>query len=233
VYYQFTEAIQGMGEACRKFETPVTGGNVSFYNQNPDGPVNPTPTIGMVGLLEQIDNKMTLGFKSEEDEIYLLGAITNDLGCSEYLHRLCGVSYSPAPYFELEGEYALQQLVSSLIAAKLIASAHDVSEGGLMTTLLEKSFVAGRGFVVKSPERAHDGKPLRADACWFGEGQSRVVVSVPVAQRTAFLQHVAKGPVPVTMLGRVEGHTVCVDGQSWGQVSDWQHLYDTAIESQL
>ncbi|MFM8711717.1 MAG: phosphoribosylformylglycinamidine synthase subunit PurL, partial [Sphingomonadales bacterium] len=101
VYYQFTEAIQGMGEACRKFDTPVTGGNVSFYNQNPEGPVQPTPTIGMVGLLEQIDRKMTLGFKDEEDEIYLLGAITNDLGCSEYLHRLCGVTHSPAPYFEL------------------------------------------------------------------------------------------------------------------------------------
>jgi phosphoribosylformylglycinamidine synthase len=233
VYYQFTEAIQGMGEACRKFDTPVTGGNVSFYNQNPDGPVHPTPTIGMVGLLEQIDSKMTLGFKNEDDEIYLLGATTNDLGCSEYLHRICGVTHSPAPYFELEGEYALQQLVASLINAKLIASAHDVSEGGLMTTLLEKSFVSGKGFTVKSIERAMDGKPLRADACWFGEGQSRVVVSVPVAHRTAFLQHVAKGPVPVTLLGRVEGHTVCIDGQSWGAVSEWQHRYDTAIEAQL
>jgi phosphoribosylformylglycinamidine synthase len=233
VYYQFTEAIQGMGEACRKFDTPVTGGNVSFYNQNPDGPVHPTPTIGMVGLLEQIDNKMTVGFKNEEDEIYLLGAITNDLGCSEYLHRLCGVTHSPAPYFELDGEYALQQLVASLIDAQLIASAHDVSEGGLITTLLEKSFVAGKGFSVNSPERALDGKPLRADACWFGEGQSRVVVSVPIAHRTAFLQHVAKGSVPVTLLGRVEGNTVCLDGQSWGAVSDWQHRYDTAIEAKL
>ncbi|MFM8806018.1 MAG: phosphoribosylformylglycinamidine synthase subunit PurL [Sphingomonadales bacterium] len=233
VYYQFTEAIQGMGEACRKFDTPVTGGNVSFYNQNPEGPVHPTPTIGMVGLLEQIDRKMTLGFKDEEDEIYLLGAITNDLGCSEYLHRLCGVTHSPAPYFELEGEYALQRLVSSLIDAKLIASAHDVSEGGLMTTLLEKSFVSGKGFMVKSIERALDGKPLRADACWFGEGQSRVVVSVPLKHRTAFLQHVAKGPVPVTLLGQVAGNTVCIDGESWGTVSDWQHRYDTAIEAKL
>jgi phosphoribosylformylglycinamidine (FGAM) synthase-like enzyme len=103
----------------------------------------------------------------------------------------------------------------------------------LITTLLEKSFVAGKGFSVNSPERALDGKPLRADACWFGEGQSRVVVSVPIAHRTAFLQHVAKGPVPVTLLGRVEGNTVCIDGQSWGAVSDWQHRYDTAIEAKL
>ncbi|MFM7646283.1 MAG: phosphoribosylformylglycinamidine synthase subunit PurL [Sphingomonadales bacterium] len=233
VYYQFTEAIQGMGEACRKFNTPVTGGNVSFYNQNPDGPVQPTPTIGMVGLLEHLNSKMTLGFNNEEDEIYLLGTVTNDLGCSEYLHRICGVSHSPAPFFELENEFALQGLVSSLISAKLIASAHDVSEGGLITTLLEKSFVSGRGFRVKGPERAHDGKPLRADACWFGEGQSRVVVSVPAIHRTAFLQHVAKGPVPVTLLGRVEGRSIYVDDQPWGTVSDWQHRYDSAIEQQL
>ena len=233
VYYQFTEAIQGMGAACRKFDTPVTGGNVSFYNQNPDGPVFPTPTIGMVGLLEHLDNKMTLGFKSDEDEIYVLGTITNDLGCSEYLHRLCGVTHSPAPYFVLDEEYALQQLVASLVEAKLIASAHDVSEGGLITTLLEKSFSGGRGFNVKSPERAHDGKPLRADACWFGEGQSRVVVTVPAELRTAFLQHVAKGPVPVTSLGRVEGQSVLVDGNNWGAVVDWQRRYDTTIENQL
>jgi phosphoribosylformylglycinamidine (FGAM) synthase-like enzyme len=102
-----------------------------------------------------------------------------------------------------------------------------------MTTLLEKSFSGGRGFNVKSPERAHDGKPLRADACWFGEGQSRVVVTVPAELRTAFLQHVAKGPVPVTSLGRVEGQSVLVDGNNWGAVVDWQRRYDTTIENQL
>jgi phosphoribosylformylglycinamidine synthase len=233
VYYQFTEAIQGMGAACRKFDTPVTGGNVSFYNQNPDGPVFPTPTIGMVGLLENIDSKMTLGFKEEGDEIYLLGTVTNDMGCSEYLHRLCGVTHSPAPYFELDEEYAVQRLITSLIDARLISSAHDVSEGGLITTLLEKSFVKGLGFSVKGPERANDGKPLRADACWFGEGQSRVVVSVPAQNRNAFLQHVAQGPVPITLLGQVTGNFVLVDGANWGAVADWQHRYDSAIESYL
>jgi phosphoribosylformylglycinamidine synthase len=233
VYYQFTEAIQGMGAACRKFDTPVTGGNVSFYNQNPDGPVFPTPTIGMVGLLENIDSKMTLGFREEGDEIYLLGTVTNDLGCSEYLHRLCGVTHSPAPYFELDEEYAVQRLITSLIDARLISSAHDVSEGGLITTLLEKSFVKGLGFSVKGPERANDGKPLRADACWFGEGQSRVVVSVPAQNRNAFLQHVAQGPVPITLLGQVTGNFVLVDGANWGAVADWQLRYDSAIESYL
>ena len=94
-----------MGEACRKFDTPVTGGNVSFYNQNPDGPVYPTPTIGMVGLLEDVADKMTLDFKEDGQLIYLLGESTDDINCSEYLHQICGVEYSPAPYFDLDEEF--------------------------------------------------------------------------------------------------------------------------------
>ena len=111
VYYQFVHAIKGMGEACRKFDTPVTGGNVSFYNQNPDGPVYPTPTIGMVGLVEDMSKAMTLNFKEEGDVIFVVGALKNDINCSEYLHNICGVQYSPAPYFEIDEEYNLQQTV--------------------------------------------------------------------------------------------------------------------------
>ena len=233
VYYQFTEAIQGMGEACRKFDTPVTGGNVSFYNQNPDGPVYPTPTIGMVGLLEEVDKKMTLPFKEEGDEIYLLGKLMNDLGCSLYLHHLKDVSHSPAPHFEIEDEFALQQLILSLIKEGHIASAHDISEGGLITTLLEKSFTGGLGFDVSTPEKASDGKPLRVDACWFGEAQSRVVVTVSPAQRTAFLQHVAAGRTPVTLLGRVTKEEIKVDQESWGAVNEWKEVYETSIENYL
>ena len=109
VYYQFVNAIKGMGEACIKFDTPVTGGNVSFYNQTPDGPVYPTPTIGMVGLLDNVDNKMTMDFKKAGDIIYLVGQSSNDINSSEYLHKIHGVEFSPAPYFDLEEEFALQQ----------------------------------------------------------------------------------------------------------------------------
>ncbi len=119
VYYQFVYAIKGMGEACLKFDTPVTGGNVSFYNQGPDGPVYPTPTIGMVGLLEDISKKMTLDFKQEGDIIYQVGNSRNDIGSSEYLHKICGVEFSPAPYFELDEEFRVQQAVSSLITWRL------------------------------------------------------------------------------------------------------------------
>jgi phosphoribosylformylglycinamidine synthase len=96
VYYQFVHAVKGMGEACRKFDTPVTGGNVSFYNQSPDGPVYPTPTIGMVGLVEDLAKKMTLDFKANGDAIFLLGQIQNDMACSEYVHKILGVPQSPA-----------------------------------------------------------------------------------------------------------------------------------------
>jgi phosphoribosylformylglycinamidine synthase len=96
-----------MTEACNKFNTPFTGGNVSFYNQSPSGPVYPTPTIGMVGLLEDSDNKMTLDFKNEGDLIYLLGKSQNDINCSEYLHKICGIEFSPVLYFNLEEEFLL------------------------------------------------------------------------------------------------------------------------------
>src|SRR6185503_13013185 len=148
VYYQFVHAIKGMGEACRKFDTPVTGGNVSFYNQNPDGPVYPTPTIGMVGLLEDINARMTLDFKNEGDVIYVLGKMTSDINCSEYLHKIHGIDFSPAPYFDLDDEYNLQQKLMELISKKLIRSAHDISEGGLFVTLCESGFSRELGFSV-------------------------------------------------------------------------------------
>ncbi|HEY8967614.1 MAG TPA: phosphoribosylformylglycinamidine synthase subunit PurL, partial [Puia sp.] len=112
VYYQFVNAIKGMGDACRKFDTPVTGGNVSFYNQHPGGAVYPTPTIGMVGLLESVKHKMTLNFKEEGDAIFLLGKSNDDINSSEYLHKINGVEYSPAPHFELEEEILLQETVA-------------------------------------------------------------------------------------------------------------------------
>ncbi|MFN5422952.1 MAG: AIR synthase related protein, partial [bacterium] len=226
VYYQFVHAIKGMGEACLKFDAPVTGGNVSFYNQNPDGAVYPTPTIGMVGVLDSEDKKMTLGFKSAGDLIYLIGTSQNDIACSEYLHKICGVEYSPAPYFNLDEEFKLQQLVLALISKKLIASAHDISEGGLFITLLESGFVGGHGFSV-----AQHAKDIRTDAFWFGEAQSRVVVSVPSALKNSFEQHISASGTSFELLGEVKGTTIEVNGQQWGDLSTWKDKYDNHIAS--
>ncbi len=224
VYYQFVYAIKGMGEACRKFDTPVTGGNVSFYNQHPGGAVYPTPTIGMVGLLEDIEAKMTLDFKQAGDTIYLLGEVNDDINSSEYIHKLHSVEYSPVPHFNLEEEYRLQQTVSKLIGSKAIDSAHDLSEGGLFVTLCESGFNRELGF------KASTSTKVRSDAFWFGESQSRVAVSVSANKIAAFEKIMKESGVSFMKVGEVTGGEVIVDGTSWGDIADWKEKYDTAIE---
>jgi len=226
VYYQFVHAIQGMGDACRRFDTPVTGGNVSFYNQHPDGAVYPTPTIGMVGLLDNENERMTLDFKEENDLIILIGKSTNDMGSSEYLHKVHGIEYSPAPYFDLEEEYLLQQKIIELIKKRVIESAHDVSEGGLFITLLESSFVRELGFSVSGSD-----SDIRKDAYWFGESQSRVVVTVRRDKLNEFKKWI--GDHPYAKLGIVTNNRIEIDGEDWGSISGWKLKYDTAIEQLL
>ncbi len=227
VYYQFVYAIKGMGEACRAFDTPVTGGNVSFYNQNPDGAVYPTPTIGMVGVIEDMRNKMTLGFRNDGDVIFLAGKSSNDINCSEYIHKLHGVEHSPAPHFNLQEELALQKKISELILSGLIRSAHDVSEGGLFVTLMEAAFVDSLGFSVSSADTS-----IRRDAYWFGEAQSRVVVSVAAKDVEAFKQKM--GGHPYEELGTVTGDAIIsIDGEDWGAIDTWREKYDSAIEQLL
>jgi len=225
VYYQFVHAIKGMGEACIKFDTPVTGGNVSFYNQNPDGPVNPTPTIGMVGLLDDIATKTTLDFKEEGDIIYVLGKSTNDICSSEYLHNVLGVKYSPAPYFDLDEEKQLQDKITALISKKIIQSAHDISEGGLFVMLCESGFNNDLGFSIITKDS------LRRDAFLFGEGQSRVVVTVGLNDISEFESLV--GDFPCEKIGVVSGGEIVIDGEFWGGIDWWREKYDTAIETYL
>ncbi len=225
VYYQFVNAIKGMGEACRRFNTPVTGGNVSFYNQHPEGAVYPTPTIGMVGLLDNWKDKMTLSFVEPGDSIYLVGTATGDINSSEYLHKLHGVEFSPAPRFEIEEELALQQSITLLIKNKLIKSAHDLSEGGLFVALTEAGFIHNLGFDI-----ATDAS-IRKDAYLFGEGQSRVIVTVSAGQEEALES--ALGGQACKNLGVVTAGEVVIDGEDWGTIAAWKGRYDTAIEQLL
>lgn len=220
VYYQFVESINGMRIACEKFNTPVTGGNVSFYNQSPTGPVLPTPTIGMVGLIEDYDNKMTLHFKAAGDLIYLLGEHPEDLNCSEYLHGIKKVKFSPAPYFNLEEEFRLHNTVSKFIKEKLIRSAHDLSEGGLMVALLESSFHEGLGFSV------HQIRTGRKDAYWFGEAQGRVLVSVAPHLKSKFESTIN---IPFEEIGMVAEEKIKVDDEDWGKIQEWKERYESAL----
>ncbi|MGH1437282.1 MAG: phosphoribosylformylglycinamidine synthase subunit PurL, partial [Lewinella sp.] len=227
VYFQFVNAIKGMGEACRKFDTPVTGGNVSFYNQsvhkNGTEPVYPTPTIGMLGLLDHYEQAMTLYFKEAGQSIYLLGQSREDLGSSEYLRLIHGVEQSPVPYFDLEEEYALQQEVSKIIKAGLIDACHDVSEGGLFVTLMEAAMPKGIGFAVNTDPS------IRKDAFLFGESQSRVMVAVKPEQEEALLNHLKAQNIINTKLGQTVAGNVTIDGQDFGAVREWKSTYDHTL----
>ncbi len=228
VYWQFVGAIKGMKKACEAFETPVTGGNVSFYNQSSDeGPVFPTPTIGMLGILEKAENKMTLDFKAEGDLVYLVGESVNDIASSEFLYSYRKVKASPAPHFDLPTEQLVQKGIMGLIEGKLIQSAHDVSDGGVLVTLAESAFPRGLGFDVKSTAG------IRQDAMWFGEAQSRVIVSVSPAKKAEFEAYLAGLGVKSTQLGTVKGSDMVVDGQVVSTLAKASGSYFTALETAL
>lgn len=231
VYWQFVNAIQGMGEACKAFGTPVTGGNVSFYNQSQingqEVPVFPTPTIGMIGILEEKDKMMTLDFKSEGSLIFLIGTSRDDISSSEYLYSFCGVRSAPAPYMDLNEEVAVQSLIRLLISRGLVESAHDVSDGGLFVSLLECSIHSGLGFSIECDT------DIRKDAFLFGESQSRVVVSVNAEQVDEFLELVSSSDLEFTNLGEVGGSDLVVDGVSFGSLNEFSLLYYNSIISRL
>ncbi len=221
VYYQFVYAIKGMSDACKKLDTPVTGGNVSFYNQSPDGPVYPTPTIGMVGIIENISKRMTMDFKNPGDQIYLIGTSKNDIGSSEYLHKIGKVELSPAPAFDLDEEFAVQQQVLDLINREMIVSAHDIAEGGLFVALLESAKQRSLGFSIDTDEH------IRKDAFLFGESQSRIIVSVKPDLQASFEQ--AMHGKNYALLGEVSASEIKIAHEDWGNIATWAALYDHAL----
>ena len=227
VYWQFVGAIKGMTKSCLKFNTPVTGGNVSFYNQTAlDGkevPVFPTPTIGMLGIVENKEHLMSLDFKGKSDLIFLLGESKNDISSSEYLASYHNFKESSTPEFDLDKEFELQESVKELIRAKLIESAHDVSDGGLFITLLESAMPKNLGFDITTSSE------IREDAFLFGEAPSRVVVSVRETSEDAFLDLMKKSQVPYTLIGHVTKGEIRVDEHSFGEVGEFKDLFDTSL----
>ncbi|MDY0253357.1 MAG: phosphoribosylformylglycinamidine synthase subunit PurL [Tenuifilaceae bacterium] len=227
IYWQFVNAIKGMGKACEKFGTPVTGGNVSFYNQSTiggkDEAVFPTPTIGMLGLVENKNHHTTLAFKDKGHMIYLIGRSLNDIASSEYLHSYHGVKASPAPYFNLEEEYQVQEVVSKLIQRNLVQSANDISDGGLFVALFECAAPRNLGFDITTDAE------IRPDAFLFGEAQGRVVVTVSPSRETQFIDHMMQSGVPFTTLGHVTKSEVRVDDISFGFISDMKQVYSNKL----
>ncbi len=228
VYWQFVGSIKGMGAACSKFKTPVTGGNVSFYNQSSyEGPVFPTPTIGMIGIVMDKRHQTSLSFKKEGDVIYLIGESKNDISSSEYVFSYHKIKNTPAPHFNLDEEFNVQNSVKSIIKSGLIQSAHDVSDGGVFISLLESAIQGNIGFEINSVPG------IRKDAFLFGEGQSRVVVSAEASKAASLEAELKKSNTPFTKLGTVKGSKVVIDGTDHGSVSEFAIDYNTSIESKL
>ena len=231
VYWQFVGAIKGMTKACKKFNTPVTGGNVSFYNQSAvegtEVPVFPTPTIGMLGIVEDKKYITSLAFKGKSDLIYLLGKCENDISSSEYLASFHGVLESPAPNFDLDVEYELQQTIIKLIRAGVVESAHDIADGGLFITLLESAMYKNLGFDITSCCE------VRVDALLFGEAPSRVVVSVCETTEGKFLDLLKNSHTPYMLLGHVTKGDIRIDDTSFGDIAEYKELYDNSLAEKL
>ncbi len=228
VYWQFVGAIKGMSEACLKFETPVTGGNVSFYNQSSDeGPVFPTPTIGMLGVMDDVNNMMTLDFKNVGDLIYLIGESQNDIASSQYLASFHKITKSPAPYFDLDKEYEMHQVIKKLILNKLVQSVHDVADGGLYITLLESAMPNGLGFEIETDS------DFRKDAFLFGEAQGRVIVSVSTENQEAFVEFMATVDTDFSLLGTVNNGDIIIDEETFVSVKEAKHTFDNVLHDIL
>lgn len=227
VYWQFVEAIKGMGDACRALDTPVTGGNVSFYNQNEKGPVFPTPTIGMVGRMEDLKYKTGIGFQKEGDVVYLLGKSQNDIAGSEYLANVLKVKASSAPYFDMEEEKQLHRAIYQLIRKNILQSCHDIADGGLITALLESGYVNNLGFEINTD------KNYRKDAFLFGEAQGRVIISLSKENTTVLEAFCKENNLTYTKLGEVKGQNAIIDNENFGEMVFYKDIHLNSIERQL
>jgi phosphoribosylformylglycinamidine synthase len=200
VFFQFREAVAGMGEACEALGTPVTGGNVSFYNESPSGAVYPTPTIGMVGLLDDVERATTAVFRTPGDSIILLGENTAELGASEYLRWIHDVVAGRPPACDLQAEARLIEALLEAMADGTVASAHDCGDGGLAVALAECCVMdehSARGASIDLTRWS--ALPMRA--LLFGEAQGRVIVSTP--DPAAVLAIASRHGVPANEIGKV------------------------------
>jgi phosphoribosylformylglycinamidine synthase subunit PurL len=228
VYWQFVGAIKGMSSACLALDTPVTGGNVSFYNQYTEGgetkPVFPTPTIGMLGLIEEKSTIIPMGFQNTDEKIFVLGELKDEINSSEYLYNYHSIKNSPAPHFKIENEIELHKSIKYLNGKKLISACHDVSDGGLFATLCEMAFVNNYGFEINSVEG------LRIDSFLFGECQSRAIVSIDASFENEFLTIISESKIPCQYLGKTVDHnSIIIDGVNFGNVVNYLELYNQKI----
>lgn len=229
VYYGFEEAIRGISDACIAFDTPVTGGNVSFYNENPEGAIYPTPVIGMLGILEDHRHALTQYFKQAGDFVLLLGKAEGGLGGSEYLKQVHNLVAGKPPTIDLKAEKALQDLLPELARRSLINSAHDVSDGGLLVALAECCFNPDGfwGFVSDELTCKAGGNT----ELYFGEAGARVIVSAPEYKVSGIMELAKEHGVNLMVLGDVNRKPVFkIEEHIYRHVADLYDIYTDSIK---
>ena len=226
VYWQFAEAIRGMGDACRALGTPVTGGNVSFHNESQSNAVYPTPTIGMLGVIDDMEHVTSAGFLEAGDRLVLLGNDRVEFGGSELLARLTDRVTGETPEIDLDEESRLQGVVLRAIRSGLVSSAHDCSEGGLAIALAESSIFSGDRELGVSV--GLDDEDLVGTL--FGESQSRILLSVPADRLADLVELADQGGVPARVIGEVVEGTFTIGTAISMEVVEISALYNTSIE---
>ncbi|KPL00189.1 MAG: phosphoribosylformylglycinamidine synthase [candidate division Zixibacteria bacterium SM23_73_2] len=228
MYWTFAECVYGMGEACRCFETPVTGGNVSFYNEDPHGAVYPTPVIGMLGILEDMKHATTQWFKKEGDVIVLLDENRKSLDGSEYLKVIHNL-VKGSPKIDLEEERRVQKTCLESIQKGIIKSAHDCSEGGLAVALAECSISSPKslGATVNLKDK------IRIDALLFGESLSRIIVSLDNKNLKKLEKIARRNKTRIKLIGKVSGKKLKINSWIDLEVEEMRRIYEGSIPEMM
>ena len=227
IYWQFEKCIEGISEACLSLDTPVTGGNVSFYNESPSGAIYPTPIIGMVGLLENIKQATTSDFKDEGDIILLLGETKDELGGSEYLKVTHNLETGKIPELDLDLEKRVQNTCLSAIKEGVVKSAHDCADGGLAVTLAESCISGGLGAEIEVDNN------LSPNALLFSESQSRIVISVAKEDVARIEEEATKNDVSVAKVGIVKGDNLIINDLVNIQIGEMKKRWEESIRSKI
>ena len=227
VYWAFAECVRGMGDACKKFDTPVTGGNVSFYNEDPNGAVYPTPVIGMLGVIDNIRYVTTQWFKDEGDVIVLLGKCKEELGGSEYLKIIHNKIQGNPPELDLDYEQKIQQACLEAIYSNIVKSAHDCSEGGLAVALAE--------CCISSSDRQTGAQivldsKIRTDALLFGESQSRIVISLNKENLPRLMKIASRYEVNCSVIGEVKGERLKINNWIDLPLRQVKEAFDSSLQ---
>jgi len=230
VYYQFKEAVGGIGSACEILETPVTGGNVSFYNESPDSAVYPTPVIGMIGVLDDANHAMTPHFKQVDDFIMIMGTLKGGLGGSTYLQVVYDTLVGDTPDIDLDFERRVQEALIEAIGKGVVNSAHDVSDGGLAVTVAE-CCISNPGRMFGANIHVH--RKIRDDELMFAENQSLVVVSLPEDHLLEIERIASQYNVPCTTIGRVRGDRYTFNDKIDLDIHEIQEWYERSIPDKM